>query len=55
MVAPAGSRFVSGALAQPNVSAFAGGVKANDEIAMATAAINERVFIFILLRLLRAT
>ena len=35
MVAPAGSRFVSGALAQPNVSAFACGAKANDEIAMA--------------------
>jgi hypothetical protein len=48
IVAPAGSRFVSGALDQANVSAFACGVKASEEIAMASAAITERVFIIIL-------
>jgi hypothetical protein len=48
IVAPAGSRFVTGPLAQPNVSACAGAVKLNEEIAIAVAAINERIFIIFL-------
>jgi hypothetical protein len=48
IVAPVGSRFVNGELDQLNVSACACGIKANDETARATAAITERVFIFIL-------
>jgi hypothetical protein len=49
IVAPAGSRFVVGPLAQPNVSACACGMNASVEIAIAVAAINERIFIIFLI------
>jgi hypothetical protein len=48
IVAPVGSRLVSGALDQLKVSACACGKRAIEAIAIAVAAINERIFIIFL-------